>query len=174
VINSQTIAAGDIVSGQEPDELVEVRRGDYVNVDPDEEGLWIIPPSSSEPKAPAGGAPAGQPGAKPRTPPQRPGAPPKEQPAGKPPQAAILAKKITNSRPVLMESCHELFRCFVRPSADLKLQRVKLGVDFELAVGPDQVVAADNPAIRVMQEAARQLGLEIDVQESEPSPTKLD
>ena len=37
---------------------------------------------------------------------------------------------------------------------------------------PKPPVPADSPAIRVMQEAARQLGLDFDVQESNPGSAK--
>ncbi|MGO8928804.1 MAG: hypothetical protein ACLQU3_18205 [Limisphaerales bacterium] len=63
-----------------------------------------------------------------------------------------------------IESWAELFRCFVKPSNDLNPKKLKLGVDFELAFDNDQNVSPDSPAIRAMKEAARQLGLEIDVQ----------
>jgi hypothetical protein len=66
---------------------------------------------------------------------------------------------------VPIESWHELFRCFVKPSADLKPKKLTLGVDFELVFDNGQSVSSDSPEIRTMKEAARQLGLEIEVRD---------
>jgi hypothetical protein len=147
--------------------------GDYVNIDPDEEGLWIIPAFAPEPAAPTAGAPAAgapgaQAGAKPGAPAVAPGAPAKGEQPGKPSPAGPPIKKITISGSVPIESWHELFRCFVRPSADLKPKNLKLGVAFELAFDSEQGIPADSPAIRIMQEAARQLDLDLNIQESKP------
>ena len=57
-------------------------------------------------------------------------------------------------------------------SAELQPHKLKLGVDSELVFSPGQAVPADSPAIHVMQETARQLGLDIDMQQSDPSRAK--
>jgi hypothetical protein len=143
--------------------------GDYVNIDPDEEGLWIIPPFAPEAEVPSGAQgrqPDAETGTKPQTSPTKTGGATKDEPPGKTGPVTVPVKKITISGSVPIESWHELFRCFVRPSADLKPRKLMLGVDFELTFEPDQAISADSPAIRVMQEAARQLGLKIDVQDT--------
>ena len=103
---------------------------------------------------------------KPAVPPPTTGGGTTEQPSAKVGPLAHPVTKITISGSVPIESWHELFRCFVKPSADLKPKKLKLGVDFELAFDDDQSLSPESPAIRGMKEAARQLGLEIDVADS--------
>jgi hypothetical protein len=142
--------------------------GDYVNIDPDEEGLWIIPPFSPETPVTTGGASTGDIGTKPGTqPPTTTGGGTSEQPPGKTVSVAHPVKKITISGSVPIESWAELFRCFVKPSNDLNPKKLKLGVDFELVFDDEQNVGSDSPSIRAMKEAARQLGLEINIQPDE-------
>jgi hypothetical protein len=142
--------------------------GEYVNIDPDEEGLWIIPPFSPEaPPTTTGGATGGGTETKPGTQPPTTtsgGAGTGEQPPDKPGPITQPVKKLKVSGAVPIESWHELFRCFVKPSADLKPKRLKLGVDLDLAFDDEQGVSPDSPAIQGMREAARQLGLDIDVE----------
>lgn len=140
--------------------------GEFVNLDPDEEGLWIIPPFSPEaPPTTAGGVIGVGTEPKPGTPPPTTtgGGTGQQPPEQKPEPVAHPVKKVRVSGSVPIESWHELFRCFVKPSADLKPKRLKLGVEFDLAFDDEQGVGPDNPAIRAMKEAARQLGLDIDV-----------
>jgi hypothetical protein len=140
--------------------------GEYVNIDPDEEGLWIIPPFTEEPSVAGGGAatPGGV-STKPVTTTPATGGPSAGESTTGAGTSGMPVKKITITGTVPIESWHELFRCFVKPSADLKPRKLKLGIDFELVFGDDQNVRADSPVIRAMKEAARQLGLEIDVPE---------
>jgi hypothetical protein len=108
-----------------------------------------------------------RPGPRPAPNPARPQWPPAHQPRASSP-AGPPVKKITISGSVPIESWHELFRCFVRPSADLKPKNLKLGVAFERAFDSELGIPADSPAIRIMQEAARQLDLDLNIQESKP------
>ena len=141
--------------------------GDYVNLDPDEEGLWIIPPFSPEAPTTGGGVPTSDTSTKPGTTPSTTGGGASEQPPGKSGPVAHPVKKITISGSVPIENWAELFRCFVKPSADLKPRKLKLGVDFDLAFDDEQGVSPDSPVISGMKEAARQLGLEIKVEPDE-------
>jgi hypothetical protein len=47
----------------------------------------------------------------------------------------------------------------------MNLKRLNLGIRFEMEAGPDAPLPADHPSIKAMQEAARQLGLSLDVEE---------
>ena len=62
---------------------------------------------------------------------------------------------------VPVESWGELFRCFVGPSARMNLKRLGLGVQFEMELPEDEWLSENDPALKAMKEAARQLGLTI-------------
>ena len=90
----------------------------------------------------------------------------RSHPPGKPPVdvTARPVKKIVVSGSVPLESWSDLFRCFVNPAARLNPKKLGLGVEIELVFGDDQNVKADDAAVKGMKEAARQLGLEMDVE----------
>jgi hypothetical protein len=154
-----------IARGLKLDNLQRKWCGEYVNIDPDEEGLWIIPPFSPEAPPTTSGGPAVDAGGKPTTPTTTSGGGTSEQPPGKGVPVANPVRKIKISGSVPIESWHELFRCFVKPSADLKPKKLKLGMDFELVFDDEQSVSPDSPTIRAMKEAARQLGLDLEIGE---------
>jgi hypothetical protein len=140
--------------------------GEEVMLDPNEEGLWILPPFSPEAEPQKPGTPPGTGGTQP------PGkgpiidVVPPGHPPGKPPVdvTARPVKKIVVSGSVPLESWSDLFRCFVNPAARLNPKKLGLGVEIELVFGDDQNVKADDAAVKGMKEAARQLGLEMDVE----------
>jgi hypothetical protein len=76
-----------------------------------------------------------------------------------------LARQIRIQGSVPLGSWAEIFRCFVNPAARMNLKRLNLGIRFEMEAGPDAPLSPDHPAIKAMQEAARQLGLSLDVDE---------
>jgi hypothetical protein len=53
----------------------------------------------------------------------------------------------------------------VNPGVRLNPKKLKLGVDFELVFDDEQKVKLDEPSIKAMKEAARQLGLDMEVEE---------
>ena len=131
--------------------------GDEVMLDPNEDGLWIIPAFTTESATPAIGTP------------------PTTTPTGKtgqPTQTSLgsvatgkTAKRIAISGSVPAESWSDVFRCFVNPGVRLNPKKLKLGVDFELVFDDEQKVKLDEPSIKAMKEAARQLGLDMEVEE---------
>jgi hypothetical protein len=154
------------------DGVIGIRRGPNVSdlqarycrrevpLDPSEEGLWIIPPF--EPEAAKGSTSAtgevtstdegggvtagGQPGGRPEV-----------KPGG--------VKRFVISGAVPVENYHELFRCFIGPAARMNLKKLHLGVQFEMEVAGDQQLDPNDPALKAMKEAARQLGLKFDLGE---------
>ena len=74
-------------------------------------------------------------------------------------------KKILISGSVPLESWSDVFRCFVSPAARMNPKRLGLGVEIELTFGDDQTVKPDDASVKGMKEAARQLGLNIQINE---------
>ncbi len=145
--------------------------------DPNEDGVWIIPPFELEPIAPAGTSAA------------RPGsaghvhdgsasathvaastsvgsggtgavAPGDTTTCG---EGTIRRFVIKGSVPT--ESWGDLFRSFVGPAARMELRKLRLGIDFQMDANPDTPLNADDPAMKAMREAARQLGLTFKIEE---------
>jgi hypothetical protein len=61
---------------------------------------------------------------------------------------------------VPLDNWSEIFRCFVNPAARLNLKRLRLGIHFELEAQDNQPLDPNDPTVKAMKEAARQLGLE--------------
>ena len=159
------------------DGLIAIGRGPTVNnlqsrycreavaLDPNEEGLWIIPPFE-----PSGAAkPDDEVTRKgdldretPRPPDQDGLLPPTEDPVegGQP----KVVRRIVIRGAVPQESWSDVFRAFVGPAARLQVPRLRLGIDFELEWSGQGALPADHPSIKSMEEAARQLGLDIDLE----------
>jgi len=136
-------------------------------LDPNEEGLWVLPPFAPESGAQAPGTPTTTggtptPGTGPTT-----GVIPTGHTPAKPTGGEVgkRVKKIVISGSVPLESWSGVFRCFRSPGARMNPKKLGLGVEIEVAFGDDQNVKADDASVKGMKEAARQLGLEIDVQE---------
>lgn len=136
--------------------------GEETMLDPNEEGLWVLPPFEPESAAPTGGvAPT----------PPTPGRPGSSQPIptpttpGSPAGTAKPVKRIVVSGAVPLENWAELFRCFINPAARMNPKKLQLGVGFEVIFDDEQKIKPDDPAVRGMKEAARQLGLKIEIED---------
>ena len=66
---------------------------------------------------------------------------------------------------VPQESWADVFRCFVGPAARMDLKRLNLGIEFEMETRPDAQLNSEDPAVKAMREAARQLGLAVEERE---------
>lgn len=66
---------------------------------------------------------------------------------------------------VPVENWGELFRCFVGPAVRMNLKKLGLGVQFELVLPEDRRLSENDPALKAMKEAARQLGLTFQIEE---------
>ncbi|MBI3910337.1 MAG: ATP-binding protein [Armatimonadetes bacterium] len=142
--------------------------------DATEDGVWIIAPFAPElpptlaaagPAAPVGPSPSGVPGAADPSA----GGPGATAPAPRGtaavPASSARIGRLTVSGNVSIENYGELFRCFISPAARMNLRNLKIGVSFEMEPNPESAPADDDPAIKAMQEAARQLGLDFSVGE---------
>ena len=138
--------------------------GEYVTLDLEEEGFWIIPPFTPEQVDKPGDA----------TPQAKPG---KDGSTGsvdiastdkdetEPTTTTARTKRIKITGKVPLESWSDLFRCFINPAARMNLKKLDLGVEFEMVPGNEQKLPTDHPTVKAMQESARQLGLEIEIDE---------
>lgn len=143
-----------------------------VSLDLTEEGLWIIPPFQPAPPEPAtivipstSGTGIGA-----NTTTSGPGEGPVPQTGNGSHEEAEdgiqhLARQIRIRGSVPLDSWADVFRCFVGPAARMNLKRLNLGINFEMEAGADAPLSPDHPSIKAMQEAARQLGLSLDVEE---------
>lgn len=130
---------------------------DPITLDPSEEGVWIIPPFSpvSEVKQEEVKRPAEV----------KPGEESKPQPPTSEPTPGVKTiRRITITGNVPVESWADLFRSFVNPAARMGLKRLRLGIAFELEPSSEQPLDENDSKLKAMQEAARQLGLEFDVE----------
>ena len=66
---------------------------------------------------------------------------------------------------VPVENWGELFRCFVAPAARMNLRKLQLGVQFEMELPEATALSENDPALKAMKEAARQLGLTLETKE---------
>jgi hypothetical protein len=130
-----------------------------IEVDASEDGLWIIPPFEREAVAPP-----------------TPGMPLISTPAGLgaggtavvtksdtgKTTAAWAVRRIVVRGRVPTESWADIFRAFVNPAARMGLSKLHLGVQFELEAAADKPLDRDDPAVKNMREAAKQLGLDFE------------
>ena len=134
-----------------------------VTLDPNEDGVWVIPAFAPEAPTPAAArAPAGPPGSgaadATTTTPAKPGAPTAEA------KGKRAVRRFVVSGAVLVENYGEVFRCFVGPAARMNLKRLRLGVQFEMETAEGQELDENDPDLKAMREAAGQLGLKIDIE----------
>jgi len=153
--------------GLKSDNLQRKWCGEYVNLDPEEEGLWIIPPFAPEPEAPAGGGKGsgvgtgagatttagGGTGS---------GKGPTTGGGTEPPVKGI--KRITVNGSVPPENWPDVFRSFVNPGVRLNFKKLDLGIQFEMVTGEGEPLDPNHPTIKAMKESARQLGLDIEIE----------
>lgn len=141
-----------------------------VALDPSEDGVWIIPPFIPESaKAPGAVDPSGL-GVGTGEP----------EPAGATGFATTAVDpSATASAPsggtgtvhrlvirgaVPVENWGELFRCFVGPAARMNLKKLHLGVQFDIEFPEEKALSENDPALKAMKEAARQLGLQLETE----------
>jgi hypothetical protein len=68
--------------------------------------------------------------------------------------------RITVKGDVALENWAEIFRCFVSPTARMGLKGQRLGIDFELYTPDGKPFDMSDPAVKALEESARQLGLD--------------
>ena len=142
-----------------------------VSLDPTEDGVWIIPPFAPEPTKPPGdeethgtsirtgeriadsaigaGTATGTGGAA------------SDEPAA----AKRTVQRFVVRGEVPAESWGELFRCFVAPAVRMNLKKLGLSVQFEMVLSEDGALTENDPTLKAMKEAARQLGLTLQIEE---------
>lgn len=139
--------------------------GENIALDPNEEGIWIIPPFS--PDSPASPPPADfkYDTHAPKTEYQAAGATQSTDATQSTSAQAAPAKtirRIVIRGNVPVESWSDVFRSFVSPAARMNLKQLTLGIAFELESKPDAPFLTEDQTMKSMQEAAQQLGLKID------------
>jgi hypothetical protein len=139
--------------------------GEEVLLDPNEEGLWIIPPFAPEPEP------------KPDGDDKKPEEEREKREIGEEDQGREEPEVIEGSGPrkgvhrltlrgdVALDSWSEVFRCFVSPAARMNLKRLRLGIDFEMEAQEGQPWDEKDPTLQAMKESARQLGLKLKEEE---------
>lgn len=143
-----------------------------VSLDPSEDGVWIIPPFTPEPmrvpgsKETAGvGVGVGESGGAGGT---GSGTSTAEGTATTTTPKLVIegtVRRFVVRGGVPVESWGELFRCFVGPAARMNLKKLQLGVQFEMVLPEEQALSENDPTLKTMKEAARQLGLTFEVGE---------
>ena len=139
-----------------------------VSLDPSEEGVWIIPAFTPEPATAPGSEEMagvgvgtgglGGPGVVTTTGEASGTATPEK--AG----AKGTVRRVVVRGEVPVENWGELFRCFVGPAVRMNLKKLGLGVQFEMVLPEDRPLGENDPALKAMKEAARQLGLKFDTE----------
>jgi len=138
-----------------------------ISLDPNEEGVWIIPPfepeqpkpedrdveGSKPPVTSVGGGPLPGVGVRDKMPPHEETSPKR------------MVKRFSIRGAVPLEDYPELFRCFVHPAAQMKLKKLHLGIQFEMEVLEGHELDPNDSILKSMQEAARQLGLKFEIKE---------
>lgn len=140
-----------------------------VSIDPTEDGVWIIPPFQPDaPAPPATAGAASSTGTSASTAGPAPSPSPTPGSVHHPTAAAhtIQAKSPTVRRLVIQgvvpqESWSDVFRSFIGPAARMQLKKLHLGIHFELETTPDKAWDPNDPALKAIREAARQLGLSL-------------
>jgi hypothetical protein len=142
-----------------------------VSIDPNEDGVWVIPPFDVEqPKPLVQLAPGQSRGEPPTIAPTSTGTttdtPDSALPGtgGTTGKAAKQVRSFVIRGAVPVENYGELFRCFVGPAVRMNL-KMRLGVEFEMQVDSEQPLDANDPALKKMQEAAAQLRLNFETRE---------
>ena len=143
-----------------------------ISIDLTEDGVWIIPPFTEEtrPVTPTGEGIVTSPGATSTVDDRYSTAPTwttevREGDAHTLPPTGPLVRKVRIEGTVPLESYNDLFRCFVAPAARMPLKHLKLGIHFVLEVPDNAPLDPNDPSLKAMREAARQLGLSLEVEE---------
>jgi hypothetical protein len=77
-------------------------------------------------------------------------------------ESARTVRRVVIRGTVPPESWSDVFRCFVNPAVRLQLGALKLGINFVLEANETTPIGPDDPALKAMRESARQLGLDIE------------
>jgi hypothetical protein len=150
-----------------------------VSLDPSEDGVWIIPPFTPEPEKVPGGEETAGAGARESgvgagtgsgtTPGDSSGTVTATKPGAK---GTVRRFVVRGEVPV--ENWTDLFSYFVKPAARMNLKKLGLGVQFEMVLPDDRPLGENDPALKAMKEAARQLNLNFEVVEAgDPQRTGL-
>jgi hypothetical protein len=135
-----------------------------VVLDPNEDGVWIIPPFEPESESKqfeetrktgeetARGEDSGH---------ER----EETEETEEGPESSATVRRVVIQGTVPPESWSDVFRCFVNPAVRMQLGSLRLGIQFELEANPSSPLNPDDPALKAMRESARQLGLKIDEEE---------
>lgn len=135
---------------------------EQVFIDPNEDGLWIIPPfAPEEGKGEVPGTGAEGAAGTTTTDTSEAGASTTE--TAETGKAAIHSLVIKGHVP--LDSWGDIFRCFVNPAARMQLKKLNLGIQFEIEPSSEHPIDKNDPAFKAMQEAAKQLGLKIEIKE---------
>jgi Protein of unknown function (DUF499) len=147
--------------------------GEDVMLDPNEDGLWIIPPFEPEqPQATTPSSTSTASSTQAHTPSSAGTEPSSQQRAtssgvqGETSGAAsgthkqITKIKITGNVPA--ENWTDIFRSFVGPASRMNLGQLRLGINFELVTKASNALDENDSTLKAMKEAARQLGLQMD------------
>jgi len=135
-----------------------------VTLDPSEEGVWIIPPFAPEAEkgvtaetADGGGTSADDEDQKRTT---TTTVATGQETATERKSTGQRIRRIVVRGAVPVENWGELFRCFVGPAVKMNLKVLRLGIQFEMEF-PEAGIDSNDGSIKAMQEAARQLGLDM-------------
>ena len=123
-------------------------------LDPNEDGVWIIPPF----ELPAEGAETRETERGPHTD-ERNTVPERPEQSNEGQESPALVRRVIIRGSVPPESWSDVFRCFVNPAVRMQLGALKLGIEFELEANPTAPLNPDDPALKAMRESARQFSL---------------
>lgn len=140
-----------------------------VSLDPNEEGVWIIAafdPELEQRAKDTGAIPTGEEAVSPKAEGGEDiGAPGVVGADTTRPGEAKKIRRFRISGSVPVENYSELFRCFVSPAARMNLKKLHLGIQFEMETSPERELDPNDPSLKAMQEAARQLGIRFETEE---------
>ena len=157
--------------GGSPSSLLKRYCRQPVSLDPVENGVWVVPPFVPEPATGSadkekGGMSVQKDGSDTI---KRTGTDPNEDggriPSGDEISSRRSVQVFAIEGEVHVENWGELFRCFVNPAARMNLKELRLGVQFEMALPDDGALSKDDPVLKAMEEAAKQLGLKLLIEE---------
>jgi len=141
--------------------------GKTVDLDPGDEGVWIIPPFKPDEIKPADEGGKADDGEKPDIGHEDVKETGERKTDDKGKAAARKVRRFEVKGAVPMESWGEVFRCFVSPAAQMKLKHLKLGIQFQMESDPSRPLDEGDQALKAMEEAARQLGLKLEIFEAD-------
>ena len=138
-----------------------------VSIDPNEDGVWIIPafePERDDGTIDIDTTPTGEEDASPEKEGREATDGAGVDTTGKEEEMKKV-RRFKVSGAVSVENYGELFRCFVGPAARMNLNKLNLGIQFEMETFPDKELDSNDPSLKAMQEAARQLGIKLETEE---------